>query len=287
MDASSKAPKHSPAESQADAPDTAHTDAANAGPHAKSTDSQAKPVVVTRAESDNGPLTTQLRDLGLQVLLWPAVSVAVAQTGPLEEALQKIHEFDWIVFASRYAVAAVTERIANPPANLRVAAVGQATGQVLHQRGWPVDLLPEDANAAALVSAFATKPVQGTKVLFPASSRALPTIAAGLTQLGATVVQVEAYRTEPSTLDVGSCRAWIERNEIAAVTFASPSAVIELERALGKEHFDRLLKGTQVVAIGPTTARELVERGRAPVVAESATLRGLALTTFRLVQTRQ
>ena len=277
MDAPSKPPKPSQDDSQGSL-------ASQAGAPGVE---QAKPVVVTRAESDNGPLTTQLRDLGLQVLLWPAVSVAVAQTGPLEEALQKIHEFDWIVFASRYAVAAVTERIANPPANLRVAAVGQATGQVLHQRGWPVDLLPEDANAAALVSAFATKPVQGTKVLFPASSRALPTIAAGLTQLGATVVQVEAYRTEPSTLDVGGCRAWIERNGIAAVTFASPSAVIELERALGKEHFDRLLKGTQVVAIGPTTARELVERGRAPVVAESATLRGLALTTFRLVQTRQ
>jgi uroporphyrinogen III methyltransferase/synthase len=268
-------------------PDDAHVDAENAGPQAKNADPQSKPVVVTRAESDNGPLTSQLRDLGLQVLLWPAVSVAVAQTGPLEQALQKIHEFDWIVFASRYAVAAVTERIATAPANLRVAAVGQATGQVLRQRGWPVDLLPEDANAAALVSAFATKPVQGTKVLFPASSRALPTIAAGLTQLGAAVVQVEAYRTEPSTLDVGGCRAWIERNGIAAVTFASPSAVVELERALGKEHFDRLLKGAQVVAIGPTTARELVERGRAPVVAESATLRGLALTTFSLVQTRQ
>jgi len=260
-------------------PDNSHTDASDA--------EQTKPVVVTRAESDNGPLTSQLRELGLQVLLWPAVSVAVAETGPLEEALRAIHEFDWIVFASRYAVAAVIECLPTPPANLRVAAVGQATGQVLHQRGWPVDLLPEDANAAALVSAFATRPVQGTKVLFPASSRALPTIAAGLTQLGATVVQVEAYRTEPSALDVGACRAWIERDGIAAVTFASPSAVIELERALGKGHFDRLLKGAQVVAIGPTTARELVERGRAPVIAESATLRGLALTTFRLVQTRQ
>jgi len=136
------------------------------------------------------------------------------------------------------------------------------------------------------VSAFATKPLQGTKVLFPASSRALPTIAVGLTQLGATVVQVEAYRTEPASLDVGDCRAWIERDGIAAVTFASPSAVIELERALGKEHFDRLLKSAQAVAIGATTARELVERGRTPVVAESATLHGLALTTFRLVQTR-
>jgi uroporphyrinogen-III synthase len=259
-------------------PNDSHADASDA--------ERSKFVVVTRAESENGPLTSQLRDLGLQVLLWPAVSVAVAETGPLEEALQKIHGFDWIVFASRYAVAAVTERVATAPASLRVAAVGQATAQVLHQRGWPIDLLPEDANAAALVSAFATRPIQGTKVLFPASSRALPTITAGLTQLGATVVQVEAYRTEPASLNVAECRGWIERDAIAAVTFASPSAVVELERALGKEHFDRLLKSAQAVAIGPTTARELVERGRAPVVAESATLRGLALTTFRSIQKR-
>ena len=247
---------------------------------------KAKAVVVTRAESSNGPLSSQLRDLGLDVLLWPAVSVAVAETGPLEEALRSISEFDWIVFASRYAVAAVTERMAAAPADVRVAAVGQATAQVLRQRGWRVDLLPEDANAAALVAAFATRPMTGQKVLFPASSRALPTIAAGLTQLGAKVVQVEAYRTEPASLDVEECRSWIAREAIGVVTFASPSAVIELERALGKEHFDRLLRGAAAVAIGPTTARELVERGAAPIVAESATLRALALTTVRLIQTR-
>jgi uroporphyrinogen-III synthase len=256
-------------------------------PDESSVDTQTKTVVVTRAESDNGPLSLQLRDLGLQVLLWPAVSVRAAEPGLLDEALRSINEFDWIVFASRYAVAAVTERVATAPATLRVAAVGQATAQVLHQRGWPVDLLPEDANAAALVSAFATKPISGTKVLFPASSRALPTIAAGLTQLGAKVVQVESYRTESAALDVDACRSVIDRGGISAVTFASPSAVIELERSLGKESFDRLLGGAKAVAIGPTTARELVARGHAPVLAESATLRGLASTTFRSVQTRQ
>jgi len=243
-------------------------------------------VVVTRAEADNGPLSTQLRELGLTVLLWPAVSVAVAETSALEEALENINTYDWIVFASRHAVAAVIERVEAPPPNVRVAAVGKATGQVLRQRGWPVDLLPEDANAAALVSEFATKPMQGTKVLFPASSRALPTIAAGLTQLGATVTQVEAYRTEPASLDVDACRAWIERDVIAAVTFASPSAVIELEHALAKPHFDRLLKAAKVIAIGPTTARALEEHGCTPIMAETANLGGLAQTTFRSLQTR-
>lgn len=267
-----------------DAPPKSSPDAGQAS--VAGAEGPVKPVVVTRAEPADGPLSSQLRELGLQVLLWPAVSVAAADTGPLEDALRSLSEFDWIVFASRYAVAAVTERVAAAPANLRVAAVGQATAQVLDQRGWPVDLLPAEANAAALVSAFAERPISGMKVLFPASSRALPTIAAGLTQLGAQVVQVEAYRTEPASLDVQECHSWIDRGGIGAVTFASPSAVIELEHALGKEHFDRLLDGAAAVAIGPTTARELVERGRTPVLAEAATLRGLAVTTFRLVQTR-
>jgi len=73
---------------------------------------------------------------------------------------------------------------------------------------------------------------------------------------------------------------------IGAVTFASPSAVIELERALGAPHFTRLLAQAAVVAIGPTTARALAERGRTAVLAESATLSGLANTTLKLLQMR-
>ncbi|HET9391695.1 MAG TPA: uroporphyrinogen-III synthase [Steroidobacteraceae bacterium] len=247
---------------------------------------EAKPVVVTRAESADGPLSTQLRGLGLSVLLWPVFSVASAKQEPLEAALKAISQFDWIVFASRHAVAAVTERVTRPPKGLLVAAVGQATAQVLRQRGWTVELQPSEANAASLVSAFAARPVRGARVLFPASSRALPTIATGLRQLGAEVMQVEAYRTEGAALDVEECRSWIARDGVGAVTFTSPSAVIELEQAIGRADFERLLRGAKAVAIGPTTARELLNRGCTAVMAESATLQGLALTTYRLLQAR-
>ncbi|MDB6007997.1 MAG: Uroporphyrinogen synthase [Gammaproteobacteria bacterium] len=248
-----------------------------------------KHVVVTRSESRDGPLSSELRNLGLPVLLWPAVTVETTETGPLEAALADITSFQWIVFASRHAVAAVTGLMAIHPASVRIAAVGQATAQVLRQRGWPVDLLPSEANAAALVDAFAaTAAIDGARILFPASSRALPTIAAGLKQLGAEVTQVEAYRTESSgALDVETCRSWIARGSIGAVTFASPSAVDELEHALGKDDFDRLLSAAAAVAIGPTTAKALTERGHTPALAESATLQGLAHTTHRLLQTRQ
>ena len=254
-------------------------------------DREPKRVVVTRSEASDGPLSSELRNLGLPVLLWPAVTVEMTEKGPLEAALANINSFQWIVFASRHAVAAVTELMATPPAGAKIAAVGQATAQVLRQRGWPVDVLPAEANAAALVDAFATataSAVGGARILFPASSRALPTIAAGLKQLGAEVLQVEAYRTESSgALDVENCRSWIARGSIGAVTFASPSAVDELEHALGKDDFDRLLSAATPVAIGPTTARALTDRGHSPALAESATLQGLAHTTHRLLQTRQ
>jgi uroporphyrinogen-III synthase len=246
---------------------------------------ESKPVVVTRAESADGPLSSELRTLGLPVLLWPAVSSEASDTKSLEAELARIDRFDWIVFASRRAVAAVIERLATRPPHLKVAAVGQATAQVLNQRGWNADLVPDEANAAALVAAFEANvaPSPRVRVLFPASSRALPTIATGLSQLGAEVVQVEAYRTETAALDIQECMSWVARDAIGAVTFASPSAVIELERSLGRENFDRLLGAAPAVAIGPTTARELAERGRAPVLAEAATLQGLARTTHRLL----
>jgi len=247
-----------------------------------------RPVVVTRAESPDGPLSRELRSLGLEVLSWPAVSVTPTDSRALDEALERLDSFAWIVFASRHAVAAVLERQPKPPAQLRVAAVGRATALTLSQRGWPVHLVPEEANAAALISAFAAQRLAeaGTRVLYPASSRALPTIAAGLRELGAVVTQVEAYRTEGAALDVAECRAWIERGAVGAVTFASPSAVTELVRALGEEDFARLLDHAPPIAIGRTTARELAAHGRNATLAETATLHGLAVTTLRLLQKR-
>lgn len=245
------------------------------------------PVVVTRAETSDGPLSSQLKSLGLRVLVWPAIEVTKSDSSELDAALARIDQFDWIVFASRHAVTPVLAQLSAQPKNLKVAAVGKATAQVLKQRGWNVDIVPDDSNAGALVSAFESVVKQGMRVLYPASSRALPMIAKGLTQLGADVTQVEAYRTDASTgLDVAECRARIDRNEIGAVTFASPSAVIELERALGREHFEKLFSSAAAVAIGPTTARVLTELGRTPVLAESATLRGLANATYRFLQTR-
>jgi uroporphyrinogen III methyltransferase / synthase len=246
----------------------------------------SKPVVVTRDEPANGPLSTGLRELGLRVLAWPVVKISPpADVTALERALASVNDFDWITFASQHAVAAVTSRLPAGGAS-RIAAVGKRTAEALEERGWRVDLVPEESTADGLVKALAPNLRPGAKVLFPASSRALPTLAAGLRKLGATVLEVEAYRTEAAPLDIEDCRDLIDHHAIGAVTFTSPSAVTELDQALGEAHFDRLLSHSAIIALGPTTGRALIERGHPPVLADPQTLQGLAVTTARLMQTR-
>lgn len=239
-------------------------------------------IVVTRAEPVEGPLSRELEHLGLAVLRWPVIDIVPADPAKLAQAVTST-EFDWIVLTSRHGVEALAEVLPAPPAGAHVAAIGPATAAALRERGWPVDLAGE-AGAESLLQAFEPQELRGRRILHPTSSRALPALREGLERLGAEVVSVEAYRTVPVSLDVEACRAATARGDIGAVTFASPSAVIELEHALGSGDFQSLLASAPAVAIGPTTARELTLRGISPVVAEPHTLRGLALSCYALTR---
>jgi uroporphyrinogen-III synthase len=245
------------------------------------------PVVVTRDEPVDGPLSRELRALGLTVLGWPVLSIGPAgDSAPLEQARRHLNEFDWLVFASQHAVNEVVRRVPVPPAYLSIAAVGASTAQALIAAGWSVTAVPDEQSAEGLVALLAPQLKPGTRVLFPSGSRSLPTLRTGLTAAGARVTQVEAYATHAAALDVGACHDWVARGAIGAVTFTSPSAVAELDRALGAAAFDQLLEGAAAITLGPTTGRTLASRGYPSVLATPPTLTGMAHTTSRLIQMR-
>jgi len=245
------------------------------------------PVVVTRDEPADGPLSCQLRALGLSVLGWPVLSIGPAgDVKALEQALGRLNQFEWLVFASQHAVVEVVRRVPVPPAYLNIAAVGARTAQALTDAGWPVAVVPTDQTAEGLLAALRERLSPGAKVLFPAGSRSLPTLNDGLTAAGAAVTQVDTYSTRSTPLDVSACRDWIGRRAIGAVTFTSPSAVEELDRALGTGTFDELLDSATAISLGVTTGRTLASRGFPSALAVPGTLLGMAQTTYRLLQTR-
>lgn len=249
-------------------------------------------IVVTREESAGGPLERLLRERGFRVYRWPTVRTAPAEDpAPLERALGEMAVFDWIVFTSPRAVAAVRDRTGAPPSGSgssgavseatgmrpRIAAVGESTAAALREAGWRVDLVPETQTGEALVTALLRAGMgAGARVLFPASAIARDTVPDGLEEAGVVVVQVEAYRTELAPLDREACGGALDAGEITMVTFTSPSAVENLRRALGRELFERVRAGTRAVAIGPTTGEAAERAGFDTAVAASHSLEGLA-----------
>lgn len=242
-------------------------------------------VVVTRSEGVGGPLTAALRRRGAQVVHWPAVRFAPpADPAPLGAALERLERYRFVAFTSRRAVAAVVERHPAPPRHARVAAVGRATAEALTAAGWPVHLLPAAAGGAALAAALAPEASAGP-VLFPASSEARRELPAALAAAGVAVDEVEAYRTLPADLDAAACLA--ELPGLAAITFASPSAVDGLAGALGAVGLARLAAAVPAVALGATTAGALTAAGfPSPAIAPSTTLEGLADAVAALVARR-
>ncbi|MEN8144702.1 MAG: uroporphyrinogen-III synthase [Gemmatimonadota bacterium] len=239
-------------------------------------------VAVTRAEDGTGPLTRLLeRECG-RVVHWPCVSFGPPEdTGPLRLALADLEAFDWIAVTSPRAADVLVRDAAQAPARTRIAAAGPATAGRLEEAGWTVHVVPDSYGGAPLVEALAASgEARGARILFPCSDRALPATTDGLTRLGATVERVVAYRTLPGSPDAAEIMADVAAGGVQVVTFASPSAVTGLCRALTPDEAAGVLGSVPCAAIGDTTAAALREAGYPPAaVAQPSTLAGLVDAT--------
>jgi uroporphyrinogen-III synthase len=202
-------------------------------------------VLVTRERP--GELAEMLTARGATVIHVPLVAVDDPSDGgaALREALSDLTAFDWLVVTSAAGAERVGSAAAEAP-GVRLAAVGTATARELEScAGRPVDLVPADQRADALVAAFVEREPRPQRVLIAQADIAAPTLADGLRAAGHEVTVVTAYRT--IALDADRA-AEVAVAGADAVLFASGSAVESWCRRFGTE------APPLVVAIGPTTA---------------------------------
>jgi hypothetical protein len=119
-----------------------------------------KRVVVTRASAQAGALRGAFDSLGAEVLELPALRIVPLDPEPLREALDRIDEYDWIVFTSQNAVALLWEslrvagRDARALAGRKLACVGRATADALRARGLVAEVVPERFVAEGVLEAL-------------------------------------------------------------------------------------------------------------------------------------
>jgi uroporphyrinogen-III synthase len=186
-------------------------------------------VVVTRSPGDNRSLVDKGTRRGWHMIEVPLIEV----TGPaddgsaLRRAAADLGRYRWVVVTSANGVDALHRAYGATtpwPEAVRLAAVGPTTAAAARSAGWPVDLVPEVATAAALVDAFPSPvdDVAARSVLAPLARLASSTVEDGLGAKGWLVHRVEAYDTRapaetPAMAD--------DLGSADAVCFFSPSAV--------------------------------------------------------------
>ncbi len=239
-----------------------------------------KKIVVTRTREQASALSRSLADLGADVLEFPTIRIVPrADTGPLDEAIGAIESFDWLVFTSQNAVGIFFERLfalgrdVRCLKNVRIAAIGPATGREIEKRSLRPDLVPPEYVAEAVVSAMGAVGVAGARVLLPCAEEARDALPRGLSALGADVRRIPVYDTVRPAPPSGEIMEAVRTADI--VTFTSSSTARNFFSIIGESR-------AMHASIGPITSAAVRETGhRVDIEASEYTIEGLVEALVR------
>lgn len=237
-----------------------------------------KRIVITRAALQCEELANAIRQSGAAPVTWPLVEFSPPEDfGPLDAAISRLDQFEWLIFTSGEAVRAVGRRceklghsLGQAWSNLNTAAVGPVTAEAVRKIGLQVNYVAQNHNGAALANELGER-VRGRKVLLPRSDRANPDLPAELKRFGAQLSEVIAYRTlKPKEIDRERLQTFTNGGA-DAILFFSPSAVQHFAELVGLEKLREIQDRLAVTAVGPVTAKVLREAGVERIVIAAET----------------
>jgi uroporphyrinogen III methyltransferase/synthase len=234
-------------------------------------------IVVTRDPKQAADLADPLESLGAEALLLPTIEIRDASDPkPLDDAIDRLASYDWIIFTSANGVRHFTARLDKSPHDLRslkarICAIGPATKAAVEALHLKVDLMPKEYVAESLVQSFANENLNGARILLPRAAVARDLVPRELSSRGAHVDVVEAYRTL-APADLPARATEVLNRKPHWITFTSSSTVSNFISAAGRE----ALVGIKIASIGPITSATLREHGIEPTVeADPHTMGGL------------
>jgi len=219
-------------------------------------------VLVAGSRRTSSKLRQRLTVLGAEVLTQAAIRVGPPPDWSFADAaLDRLGEYDWLVFTSGNGVDGLLGRVFERGADVRslgqvrIAALGKGTAERLGHYNIKADLIPERVDATRLAETL-TRDAPGGAFLLARASGDRPVLAEELEELGAGVDQIPVYRTveveEPNEDVADALRA----GEVTWITVTSSPTARSLVGLYGD-----LLKSSRLVSISPLTSATLKELG--------------------------
>lgn len=229
-------------------------------------------IAITRARAQSAEFAAALENLGARVISCPTIEIVEPESyAPLDEAIENLYGYDWLIFTSVNGVDFFLRRMealkhdVSELDELRVCAIGEATAVRLREAQVHVDVVPEHfkAEGAYAVIENYVGGAQGLarlNFLIPRAAVARDYLPRKLEESGARVDVVSAYRTvQPQTKERGRIEALLAGGGVDCITFTSSSTVTNFAQLFDTTDLSQLLAGVRVACIGDITAATAAE----------------------------
>jgi uroporphyrinogen III methyltransferase/synthase len=229
---------------------------------------RGRTIVITRALAQSADFAAALERDGARVLHCPTIEIVEPESfAPLDEAIEHLYGYDWLVFNSTNSVDFFMRRLetlghdADLLDEIQVCAVGTATADRLRDARVHVDVVPGEFKAEGVFDALANylggrERFTSLNFLIPRAAVARDHLPRALEEAGARADTVVAYRTvPPKTTDRARVEALLVGGAVDCITFTSSSTVSNFAQLFDTRDLGELLKGIRVACIGDITAR--------------------------------
>ncbi|KAA0140683.1 uroporphyrinogen-III C-methyltransferase [Gimesia chilikensis] len=222
---------------------------------------------ITRAEEQSEPEIKRALELGAQPVLLPTIEIGPpADWEPVDSAIARLDEYQWLVFTSANGVNYFLNRLwetgydARKLARLKIATIGPSTAEALQQFHLRADLIPDQYRAEALAAAL--KPlVQSQKILWAGANRGREVLQTELAEVSATVDKIVVYENHDVASWGSESLELLESGEIDWIGLSSPSIARNFSRLLTEDIRQHLGSRTRLVSISPVTTQAATDVG--------------------------
>ena len=222
---------------------------------------------ITRPSAQAGDAVERCLELGADPVLMPLIEIEPPEDwSDVDRALQRLPEFDWLVFTSVNGVESLLQRMwdtghdARRLAGVRIAAIGDATAAALAAWKLRADVVPAAFRAEELAAALVPH-VAGRRVLWARANRGRDVLPRALTDAGAQVEEVVVYRNLDCDALPDVVLQQITQGEIDWIGLSSPSIARNLARFLPDAARGQIGRRMRLCAISPVTAETAVAAG--------------------------
>ena len=240
-------------------------------------------IVITRAREQASDFKSALEALGAHCIEFPTIAIAPPDSwDPLDRALEKLRQYDWIIFTSVNGVDFFMQRLLAAGMDIRelhgvrLAAIGPKTAEALEKLMLRPDLVPAEYRAEGILDSLSGSNLSGKRFLMPRALAAREILPEKLREWGAAVDVVPAYQTLLPTENAAEVVELFRRGEIDCLTFTSSSTVKNFFSLVEDANVLPFLQRTTIASIGPITAETAAKYGlKASIMPSEYTIDGL------------